>query len=87
MDLVCISCLRYEQISLSSRLVGGMYGNFAGRDASRGMAKQSFDLGECRFSIGCPKMDSILNISSQIEMLTPVDQPIDKLEDLDQTEM
>lgn len=22
-----------------------MYGNFAGRDASRGMAKQSFDLG------------------------------------------
>ena len=23
----------------------GMYGNFAGRDASRGMAKQSFDLG------------------------------------------
>ncbi|KAF4622195.1 hypothetical protein D9613_009366 [Agrocybe pediades] len=38
----------------------GMYGNFAGRDASRGMAKQSFDL----------------------EMLTPVDQPLDKLEDL-----
>lgn len=38
----------------------GMYGNFAGRDASRGMAKQSFDL----------------------EMLTPIDQPIDKLEDL-----
>jgi len=38
----------------------GMYGNFAGRDASRGMAKQSFDL----------------------EMLTPVDQPIDKLSDL-----
>jgi hypothetical protein len=24
----------------------GMYGNFAGRDASRGMAKQSFDEGE-----------------------------------------
>ncbi|KAG8804210.1 hypothetical protein FRC16_011069 [Serendipita sp. 398] len=43
----------------------GMYGNFAGRDASRGMAKQSFDL----------------------EMLTPIDQPIDKLEDLDQTEV
>ncbi|KAF9267231.1 cytochrome b5 [Marasmius fiardii PR-910] len=38
----------------------GMYGNFAGRDASRGMAKQSFDL----------------------EMLTPVDQPLDKLNDL-----
>jgi hypothetical protein len=26
-------------------LAGGPYGNFAGRDASRGMAKQSFDLG------------------------------------------
>ncbi|KAG1744990.1 cytochrome b5-like heme/steroid binding domain-containing protein [Suillus paluster] len=38
----------------------GMYGNFAGRDASRGMAKQSFDL----------------------DMLTPIDQPLDKLEDL-----
>lgn len=25
-----------------------MYGNFAGRDASRGMAKQSFDPGEHR---------------------------------------
>ncbi|TFY81679.1 hypothetical protein EWM64_g2332 [Hericium alpestre] len=38
----------------------GMYGNFAGRDASRGMAKQSFD----------------------VEMLTALDQPLDKLEDL-----
>ena len=26
-------------------LLEGMYGNFAGRDASRGMAKQSFDVG------------------------------------------
>lgn len=26
--------------------IDGMYGNFAGRDASRGMAKQSFDVGE-----------------------------------------
>ncbi|KJA17336.1 hypothetical protein HYPSUDRAFT_1023276 [Hypholoma sublateritium FD-334 SS-4] len=43
----------------------GMYGNFAGRDASRGMAKQSFD----------------------IEMLTPVDQPLDKLDDLKQDEI
>ncbi|KAI6012204.1 cytochrome b5-like heme/steroid binding domain-containing protein [Pisolithus marmoratus] len=43
----------------------GMYGNFAGRDASRGMAKQSFAL----------------------EMLTPIDQPLDKLEDLDQEEI
>ncbi|EMD35764.1 hypothetical protein CERSUDRAFT_84868 [Gelatoporia subvermispora B] len=38
----------------------GMYANFAGRDASRGMAKQSFDT----------------------EMLTPIDQPLDKLDDL-----
>ncbi|KAF9242848.1 cytochrome b5-like heme/steroid binding domain-containing protein [Melanogaster broomeanus] len=43
----------------------GMYGNFAGRDASRGMAKQSFD----------------------IEMLTPIDQPLDKLDDLRPDEM
>ncbi|KAJ7904995.1 cytochrome b5-like heme/steroid binding domain-containing protein [Mycena leptocephala] len=43
----------------------GMYGNFAGRDASRGMAKQSFDT----------------------EMLTPVDQSLDKLTDLQQDEM
>ncbi|KAF8530047.1 cytochrome b5-like heme/steroid binding domain-containing protein [Hysterangium stoloniferum] len=43
----------------------GMYGNFAGRDASRGMAKQSFD----------------------VEMLTPVDQPLDKLQDLDASEI
>lgn len=43
----------------------GMYGNFAGRDASRGMAKQSFDL----------------------EMLTPVDEPLDKLEDLKSDEI
>ncbi|SPO23555.1 related to Membrane steroid binding protein [Ustilago trichophora] len=44
---------------------GGPYGNFAGRDASRGMAKQSFDL----------------------EMLTPLDKPIDKLEDLTPSEV
>ncbi|RUO95366.1 cytochrome b5-like heme/steroid binding domain-containing protein [Jimgerdemannia flammicorona] len=38
----------------------GPYGNFGGRDASRGLAKGSFDL----------------------DMLTDVDKPIDKLEDL-----
>ncbi|TRM66696.1 cytochrome b5-like heme/steroid binding domain-containing protein [Schizophyllum amplum] len=43
----------------------GMYGNFAGRDASRGMAKQSFD----------------------IEMITPSDQPLDKLDDLSSDEI
>jgi len=38
----------FRRIKLLQRLthyVDGMYGNFAGRDASRGMAKQSFDLG------------------------------------------
>lgn len=44
---------------------GGPYGNFAGRDASRGMAKQSFDL----------------------DMLTPLDKPLDKLEDLTPSEV
>ncbi|KAI0727659.1 cytochrome b5 [Fomitopsis betulina] len=43
----------------------GMYANFAGRDASRGMAKQSFDL----------------------DMLTPIDQPLDKLDNLTPEEM
>ncbi|KAL5480452.1 DAP1 [Sanghuangporus weigelae] len=43
----------------------GPYGNFAGRDASRGMAKQSFDT----------------------EVLTPIDQPLDKLEDLAPSEI
>ncbi|KAK6905866.1 hypothetical protein I203_106701 [Kwoniella mangroviensis CBS 8507] len=43
----------------------GVYGNFAGRDASRGMAKQSFEL----------------------DMLTPVDQPLDKLSNLTQAEI
>ncbi|EJD00357.1 cytochrome b5 [Fomitiporia mediterranea MF3/22] len=43
----------------------GPYGNFAGRDASRGMAKQSFDP----------------------EVLTPLDQPLDKLDDLTPSEI
>ncbi|EOR00252.1 hypothetical protein E3P77_02908 [Wallemia ichthyophaga] len=38
----------------------GPYGNFAGRDASRGMAMHSFD----------------------DQVLTPIDQPPDKLQDL-----
>lgn len=43
---------------------GGPYENFAGRDASRGLAKNSFDE----------------------EMLTPIGNPIDKLEDLTEEE-
>jgi len=62
-----------------------MYGNFAGRDASRGMAKQSFDLGEC----SCCAVSSFeVSLSDMcVEMLTPVDQPLDKLEDLKPEEM
>lgn len=44
---------------------GGPYGNFAGRDASRGMAKQSFEM----------------------DMLTPLNKPIDLLADLTPSEM
>ncbi|KAK9473510.1 cytochrome b5-like heme/steroid binding domain-containing protein [Dipodascopsis tothii] len=44
---------------------GGPYSNFAGRDASRGLANGSFDL----------------------DMLTPIDQPLDTLKDLGQTEI
>ncbi|BGP25482.1 Dihydrodipicolinate synthase [Rhodotorula toruloides] len=43
---------------------GGPYAIFAGRDASRGLAKQSFEA----------------------DMLTPVDEPIDSLEDLTSSE-
>lgn len=43
---------------------GGPYENFAGRDASRGLAKGSFDA----------------------EMLTDLDKPIDKLDDLTEEE-
>ena len=58
MDLVGLSSLLSPfpvySCSLCRRLnlnfLEGMYGNFAGRDASRGMAKQSFDVGAlCRF--------------------------------------
>jgi membrane-associated progesterone receptor component len=47
-----------------SSFIEGPYGNFAGHDASRGLAKGSFDL----------------------EMITPIDQPIDTLSDLTEEE-
>ena len=46
-------------------MTDGPYGNFAGRDASLGMAKQSFDE----------------------DMLTPLDQPLNKLDGLTMDEM
>ena len=49
MDQVPMILLRcFREITL---LEDGMYGNFAGRDASRGMAKQSFDIGEAILDI------------------------------------
>jgi membrane-associated progesterone receptor component len=66
------------------RSLDGMYGNFAGRDASRGMAKQSFDSGECLS--GCLAMDLIYD-PFVVEILTPIDQPLDKLDDLMPDEM
>ena len=39
----CCSGLRGRSLTMG---LDGPYGNFAGRDASRGMAKQSFDEGE-----------------------------------------
>lgn len=65
-----------------------MYANFAGRDASRGMAKQSFDVGSYSILllIFCLQPPDIYPILIT-EMLTPIDQPLDKLEDLAKDEM
>lgn len=59
-----------------------MYGNFAGRDASRGMAKQSFDTGNQFFHPASARLTT-----HHPEMLTPIDQPLDKLTDLQSDEM
>ena len=59
-----------------------MYGNFAGRDASRGMAKQSFDLGMNHPSIWGAGANVLFS-----DMLTPIDEPLDDLADLKKDEM
>ncbi|RHZ89847.1 hypothetical protein Glove_9g150 [Diversispora epigaea] len=60
-------CGKVYDVSKGRNFYGpdGMYGNFAGRDASRGLAKNSFDL----------------------EVLTPIDQSLDTLEDLTEEEI
>ena len=65
--------------------IGGMYQNFAGRDASRGMAKQSFDDGTPDFVL-C-NWTCMIYQTLCLDMLTPVDQPLDKLDNLTQAEM
>lgn len=66
-----------------SVIAEGMYANFAGRDASRGMAKQSFDLGMCML----PEEPYRLFTWMLPDMLTPIDQPLDKLDNLTPEEM
>lgn len=63
----------------------GMYWRVAGRDASRSVAKQSFDLGTPPFlSLARSKRYRLLTllVMPRIEPLTPIDEPLDKLEDL-----
>jgi membrane-associated progesterone receptor component len=50
---------------------GGPYGNFAGRDASRGLSKGSFDDGT---------RDTGMEL--RVDMITPLDQPMDALADM-----
>ena len=79
--VVCCNCSAHDVW-----LAEGMYANFAGRDASRGMAKQSFDLGMCMSSEPMLCIHSVLTKTAP-DMLTPVDQPLDKLDDLTPEEM
>lgn len=83
MDQVRKRCQTTPHTARLSSSTDGMYGNFAGRDASRGMAKQSFDLGQCLPQMKAP----VTHVINLLEMLTPVDQPLDKLEDLQKDEM
>jgi hypothetical protein len=62
-----------------------MYWRVAGRDASRSVAKQSFDLGTLPFlSLARSERYRLLTllVTPRIEPLTPIDQPLDKLDDL-----
>ena len=70
-------------VCVDATYTDGMYGNFAGRDASRGMAKQSFDLGLLAFVIKW----RLRLMGCMVDMLTPIDEPLDKLEDLTPEEM
>lgn len=60
----CPPCLGLFTYPRTVSLSGGPYATFAGRDASRGLAKQSFEA----------------------DMLSPLDQPIDNLSDLTESE-
>lgn len=66
MDLVRTPCSSSHGASIGKRCAGGMYGNFAGRDASRGMAKQSFDTGmsryECYFAYRMTQLSQLRNV-------------------------
>ena len=77
------------RVRVSGRLTGtfnadGIYGNFAGRSASRGIAKQSFDLG---MSPANYIYFYLSLIRCLLDMLTPLDQPLDKLKDLSAEKM
>ncbi|CAD6574117.1 MAG: hypothetical protein CYPHOPRED_005294 [Cyphobasidiales sp. Tagirdzhanova-0007] len=62
---------------------GGPYGNFAGRDASRGLAKQSFEMVTAVYTTTCVGYLRYLYVQ---DMLTPIDVPIDDLSDLSPSE-
>jgi hypothetical protein len=56
--MVQVSCFFLTCHSPLAHGSDGMYGNFAGRDASRGMAKQSFDEGELIMSLITRELNS-----------------------------
>ena len=58
-------------------------GNFAGRDASRGLAKQSFEMVTAVYTTTCVGYLRYLYVQ---DMLTPIDVPIDDLSDLSPSE-